>query len=231
MYNLISYMGSITCVGVPGAFDDLVQPRLFQPQDQVSTHPTHPLYGIAGDIYKLLQRVNRLDFKGKDDSIMEQPSGEAYAEVESIRMGLQNWTPPRIEGGTPMQSTAETRAAAVALQWAAMLWLFQKTGRPDDFDAKTASDSILSTMSLIRPGSQAEAHLLFPLFMAGVVCNSKAGRLAVEYRLSRMEATLGFGNIKAAHRLLEEVWRGANQGDEIDWEWLARTRYPGLVLL
>ncbi len=128
---------------------------------------------------------------------------------------------------------AEAQAAAFAMQWAIIIRLLQPTRKlkNDNPQIKKAADNILSALSLIRPGSEIEAHILFPLFMAGVCSMTKPNRMTVEYRLNIMETTIGFGNIKLAHQLLDEIWRRANTGEIVDWEVLMRTKYPGLVLL
>jgi hypothetical protein len=71
---------------------------------------------------------------------------------------------------------------------------------------------------------------LLPLFMAGIGSMTKPSRLAVEYRSNILEPIIGLGNIGVAHRLLDEVWRRANEGDKVDCRVLMRSKYPWLVL-
>lgn len=150
-------------------------------------------------------------------------------QAQEIELDLQSWEPEDLGTG---RQIAESRAAAIAMQWALLLRLKQKVGslRNDDPQITKAADNILSALSLIRSGSEVEAHILFPLFMAGVGSMTKANRLIVEYRLNIMETTVGFGNIVVVHKILDELWRLTNEGEVTEWEHIMRTRYPGLVL-
>jgi hypothetical protein len=100
----------------------------------------------------------------------------------------------------------------------------------DEARTKAPTENIVSALSLIRPGSQMETHILFPLFMAGVGSVTKANRLTLEYRISIMETTIGFGNVVSAHKIMEETWRRHISGDYVEWESLMQTRNPGLLL-
>lgn len=190
----------------------------------------HQLTGMAGWLYEVLPSISNLTEQCRALPPSEVPE-ELCAQALELEMKLQSWTPG--DAQLPGRHATEARAAAFATRWAILMRLNQVTRRLENDDAQItkAADNILSALSLIRPGSETEARILFPLFMAGVGSMTKANRLTVEYRLSIMETTIGFGNIAVAHRLLQELWRRANDGQVMDWQVLQRTKYPGLVLL
>lgn len=148
-----------------------------------------------------------------------------------IEVDVKSWRPPEIYEETP--AFAEARAMGYALQQAITMRLFQITQKLENDHPKMTkiSEQILSALSLIRPGSNVECRMLFPLFMAGVSSMTKSHRLTIEYRLNVMETTIGFGCISIAHRILDEIWRKANHGQIMDWEDLMKSKYPGFVFL
>jgi transcriptional activator protein UGA3 len=190
----------------------------------------HPLFGISTCLYEYLASANQLAARIAHGSSPSTPD-EWGAEAQDIELALQSWNPP--DNDNPSRLMAEAQAAAFAMQWATMIRLLQTTRKlkNDNPRIKKAAENILSALSLIRPGSELEVHILFPLFMAGVCSMTKPTRMTVEFRFNILETTIGFGNIKLAHQLLDEIWRRANEGDIVDWEVLMRTKYPGLVLL
>ncbi|KAH8660363.1 fungal-specific transcription factor domain-containing protein [Xylariales sp. PMI_506] len=203
-------------------------PPMFQPRAEHKAQEIHPLFGIAFSLYSNLPKISQLAIAMKNGSVSDQ---EIQARAHKIELALQSWVP--WEDTQRNRHRAEARAAAFATQWALILRLNQVTKklRNDDPQITKAANNILSAISLIRSGSEIEAHILFPLFMAGVGSVTKPNRLTVEYRLSIMETTIGFGNISIAHRLLDELWRRSNSGETVDWEELKDSKYPGLVLL
>jgi transcriptional activator protein UGA3 len=192
----------------------------------------HPLFGFGSDLYHCLARINHLAIRLEADPPLL--SGEAYqdaqAEAQAIELALQSWAPP---DGDLSVNRDEATATAFAVQWAAMLRLreiapFQ---HGDGIDRNQGPiDYILSAVSLVRSGSQAEAHFLFPLLMAGVFATTKASRLTLDVRLNMMKTTIGFGHIACGHRLLDQVWRRANKGEKWRWRDLMRLVAPGLIL-
>lgn len=127
----------------------------------------------------------------------------------------------------------EALSAAGAMQWATLLVLYQKTEGSQVPNAKVqeAVDKIISAISMIKPGSMIESILLFPLFMAGVSSINKSDRLTIEYRLSIMERTRGFGNIFASHKLLDIIWDRRNKGEvDVDLFLIAREELPWIIL-
>jgi transcriptional activator protein UGA3 len=200
---------------------------MLEAQMSSQSQEVHPLFGTSASLYQTLPSINQIADQRLNGSANEDSIKERAQEIELL---LQSWAPP--EETSRNRYLAEARAAAFATQWALILRLNQGARRlkSDDPQITKAANNILSALSLIRPGSEIEAHILFPLFMAGVGSITKPNRLTVEYRLSIMETTIGFGNISIAHRLLDELWRRANDGDMVDWEVLMRAKYPGLVL-
>lgn len=137
-------------------------------------------------------------------------------------------------GGHLSGEEEEDEAASRALCWALILrirsiaWPDLDTASPD---VQVPVSKINCALSLIRPGSRAEAHLLFPIFMAGVGSITKASRLTIEYRVNVAERTLGFGTVTAVHRLLDELWWKPNNGGKaLAWMDLVQGQMPGLIL-
>lgn len=223
-YDYICCMASLNCDKVPPTF--LMQ----SPKYREDTTPTiHPHFGLSATLYQSLSHCNQLSNRlYSGDAIASLD--EVNEEVKQIELALQSWSP--LEDPSPSRQITEARAAAFATQWAIIMRLQQVTHPTvtDNIQVKKATDNILSALSLIRPGSEVEAHLLFPVLMAGIGSNTKVNRLTMEYRINVMETTIGFRNITLAHRLLDEVWRCSNEGIPINWEHLMREKYPNLVL-
>jgi transcriptional activator protein UGA3 len=190
------------------------------------------LFGTARDLYACLNRINKLAIRRTSVHATAKEIDMILSEGRDIELSLQGWTPS--EEATNARDLREVTAAALAIQWAALMRLHHVMHKNDVSGRRvqTAVESILSAISIIRPGSQAEAHILFPLFMAGIGSTTKANRLTVEYRLNIMETTIGFGNIIEAHKLLDSVWQRMNEGETcVDWELLLNEEYAGVVLL
>lgn len=191
----------------------------------------HPLFGIARDLYRSLNRVNKLATRRVNFAGVHLDQEMFSQEAREIELTLQSWAPE--ERISDSKRLRETTAAALATQWAVLMRLHQVLHGNDISGRKIqiAVENILSAVSIIRPGSPVEAHLLFPLFMAGIGSTTKSNRLTVEYRLNIMETTIGFGNISSAHRLLDCIWQKMNEGETPDWEFLMHEEYAGVVLL
>ena len=225
----------LTCIASISPISFHLDPRVaaaptdrgIQPVPSVdSVQSIHPLFGVALPLYQCLRRINRLA------APRHSLTAAAFRdEARAIDLALQSWDPPAEARSV---DSIEIRAAAFAVQWSAILRLRQvapivhpTTGSADHLQG--VADHILSAVSLIRPGSKVEAHLLFPLFMAGVASTSKASRLTVEYRINVIKTTVGFGHIAAAQRLLNDLWRSTNNGASVPWEHLAELQ-PSLLL-
>lgn len=192
----------------------------------------HPLFGIARNLYTSLNSINKLAARRRTSHESMVDTAMFSSEARDIELSLQGWTPP--DEPNDARELREVTAAALAIQWAALMRLQQVMhgNAVSDRKVQTAVENILSALSIIRPGSQVEAHILFPLFMAGVGSTTKANRLTVEYRLNIMETTVGFGNITGAHKLLDSIWQRMNEGERfVDWELLMQKEYAGVVLL
>jgi transcriptional activator protein UGA3 len=173
LYNYLCCVTSATTHDVPLPFE-----RRSMPGDS----KFYPLFGVAASLYKTFPLISQL----KRMQTLSASIRELEQQAQEIELSLQCWTPhDEPASGTRM---AEARAAAFATQWALMLWFKQATKKlpNDDPQITKAANNILSALSLIRPGSEIETRILFPLFMAGVGSVTKPNRLTVEYRLSRI---------------------------------------------
>jgi transcriptional activator protein UGA3 len=223
IYNYLVCITSVTSDRTPARFGSQLQ--LPTTNSMLDIGIIHPLFGISSDLYVALGWINDLSARRYNN-----PSRGPGRSDEDIELELQSWTPPDVLNET--RNFIEARAMGFAMRWAAIMRLQQVSRglKNNDLQIRKASDNILSALSLIRPGSEMEAHMLFPLFMAGVGSMTKPNRLTVEYRLDAMATTIGFGNISMAHRLLDEMWRRSNQEEIVNWEELLHTKYQGLVL-
>lgn len=230
LYNYLCCIASITCEQVPEMYGTQLQISHGERTGDADAWSEHPLFGLSASLYQSLALINKLAARLSSGSIISSAE-DVRKEVQDIELALQSWSLP--DEPCQCRHMTEARAAAFAMQWAVMIRLQQATRQPerDDRQIKKAVENIFSALSLIRPGSAVEAHMLFPIFIAGIGSMTKPYRLTVEYRINIMETTVGFGNISVAHRLLTEIWQRANDGDFVDWEVLLRTKYPGLVLL
>jgi transcriptional activator protein UGA3 len=194
------------------------------------TTQLHPLFGVCDPIYHLIAVISKLrrERSGREGSSDQTAS----QDVASLMQALDRWTAPDTTDRS--NEFGEAIAGAVCMKWGATLYarwtlLGEQTDTSDQI--QTATRSILSELSIIRPGSHMCTHLLFPLMMAGLGSLSKGDRLTVEYRLNLIEGLLGFGNITVLHKLLDEVWTRANRLEKVDWEHLLQTTYPSLALI
>ncbi|ETS75479.1 hypothetical protein PFICI_12423 [Pestalotiopsis fici W106-1] len=218
LYNYICCVSSVTSPDVPHVWGKRF--GLYR------SNATHALFGCEPGLYMCLARINR--FLHQRSRLKTRESLDALqCKVLAMEAKLQNWESLR-------DIESEEKAAACTLRWAMILRL-REVKWPS---LETASSQIQEpvsninlALSLIRPGSQAESHLLFPMFMAGVGSISKASRLFIEYRIHVAEKTNGFGSVNAVHRLLDILWRSENNGGEAGaWQDIVAGEMPGLVL-
>ncbi|VUC20758.1 unnamed protein product [Clonostachys rosea] len=224
LYDYICCAASLTCDKVPPTF--LLRSRADFVDGGSSIHPQ---YGLSATLYKCLHHCNQVSCRLRREGCFISQE-EIEDEIKDIELALQSWSP--LEDLSPSRQMREARAAAFATQWAIIMRLRQvmQPTVSDNPQMGKATDNILSALSLIRHGSEMEAHMLFPLFMAGVGSHTKVNRMSVEFRIQVLETTLGFRNIVLAHRLLDEIWRRSNEGIDTNWEHLMREKYPNLVL-
>ncbi|KPI45068.1 uncharacterized protein AB675_2604 [Cyphellophora attinorum] len=194
------------------------------------TTELHPLFGVCDAFYDVVALISKLRREKRAREGRSDPT--ASQDMDTLMRALDGWSPPDTIGRS--NEFGEAVAGAICMKWAAILYarwtlLGEQTTTSDQI--QTATRSILSELSLIRPGSHICTHLLFPLMMAGLGSFSKGDRLTVEYRLNLVEGLLGFGNITVLHKLLDEVWTRANRLEKVDWEYLLETTYPSLALI
>ncbi|KAH8898802.1 hypothetical protein GQ53DRAFT_817030 [Thozetella sp. PMI_491] len=233
LYNYLCCVGPVTTDNVPRPLKDELFGHNNLHAGQESLPPrARPFFGLAAPLYGYLAGVNSLAVlraAGNPSGRLDDHSFRA--KIGEIEVKLQEWNPPDIESTD--SHLFETRAVAVAVQWAVLMRLRQVSSAflpAQVFDLVNPVDQVLSALSVVRPGSSSEARLLFPLFIAGVNSMAKANRLTLEFRVNLLNNTIGFGNIACAHKLLDETWRRANGGELARWEDLAQEMAPGLIL-
>ncbi|KAL4735386.1 fungal-specific transcription factor domain-containing protein [Aspergillus similis] len=218
IYNYLSCVTSVMSDRAPGQY---------RKPGPSNASLIDPLFGLSTSLFQSLVSLSRYSSRKPNRHITEPDPGD----IRMIEVDVESWRPPEIYEETP--AFAEARAMGYALQQAIIMRLLQITQKLKNNHPKMtkASEKILSALSLIRPGSNVECRMLFPLFMAGVGCMTKSHRLTIEYRLNVMETTIGFGCISLAHKILDEIWRKANHGQIVDWEDLMKSKYPWFVFL
>ncbi|KAH7304452.1 fungal-specific transcription factor domain-containing protein [Stachybotrys elegans] len=182
LYNYLCCVTSATSDDVPPVLENILS-------DDAAIHP---LFSAAARLYGILPTISQL---GKDVALSLSPTQDLQLRAQDVELTIQSWAPLEETGSS--RYLVKIRAAAFATQWALILRLSQITKKLPNSDLKItkATNNILSAISLIRPGSEVEAHILFPLFMAGVGSVTKPNRLSVEYRLKIVETTVGFERI------------------------------------
>lgn len=230
VYNYICSVASLSSIHAP---------PLVQTFTQKDSLDHHPFFGAYADLYLSLHRVGRLIPRGENPTALEED--QLQSEVDGLALPTHNWDLLDDNISSSSRPSSDAQAAATCTLSAISILLrqiqlgdFRLSAVKNyalDPTRKEARNHILSAISLIRPGSEMEPRMLFPLFMAGLTSMTKANRLTVEHRLHVLEATIGFGNVSYAHKLLEDVWRRLNAGETVDWRLLMQTEYSGLVLL
>ncbi|KAH8884205.1 hypothetical protein GQ53DRAFT_405944 [Thozetella sp. PMI_491] len=226
MYHSTICMARITSDKVPNLPAEIQKEQIAKCTDGI-----HPLFGYASPIYLTIVDINSLLTQRLAQSQSTVGESHILARSQEVEQRLLSWSPDLPLDPGPLER--ELAAAAESMRWASLLWLYHimHQGAIPRQQRQNALDNIISAVSRIRPGSPAEAQLLFPLFMSGISATRKSERLRIEYRLSVLESTIGMGNITAAHKLLDEVWRRWNEGHEdLDWESLLETTCWGVVL-
>ncbi|RDW66007.1 hypothetical protein BP6252_09642 [Coleophoma cylindrospora] len=229
LIELQEFLRTITGITTPNT---LKTPEWLLSEKPSRPISVHPLYGVAHSLYETMNQINELAAKRTSRYDSAEIELAFMSRGREIEMVLQGWSLPH--GFENNQDDREVTAAALAFQWAALMRLRQimNGNRAQHPSVKPSIEKILSALSIIRPGSRNEAHMLFPLFMAGLESTTKANRLTVEYRLNIMETTIGFSNITGVHKLLDRLWHKSNDGDpNVDWETLIQSEFVGLVLL
>ena len=187
---------------------------------------THALFGCEPELYRYLARINRLSRQRSRLTGLDSLE-TIQLQAQAFEADLQSW-------GGLSDLDSEEKAAACAVRWALILRL-REVAWPCVETTSTyiqgPVNNINMALSLIRPGSQAESHLLLPIFLAGVNSVTKASRLVIEYRVNVAEKTIGFGSVAAIHHLLDDLWRRANSGREpVLWHDVVQNQMPGLML-
>ncbi|PYI07544.1 hypothetical protein BO78DRAFT_417663 [Aspergillus sclerotiicarbonarius CBS 121057] len=228
LYDLICCKTRITCDKVPGLRGGY---PLLSTYNERPNNSIHPLFGLAGDIYQLLNSITQVALDRTNPDTTPEQEAVRFTEAQKIEKRLQLWAVPARVKHPNDQLLRDSSMAAEAIRWAALIRLYQVMGEPYSNPTKphNAAENILAVIAQIRPGSPVDAQLLFPLFMAGLSVSRKTERLQIEYRISLLESSIGLGNIAGAHQLLDTVWERSH-GDTLDWELLIRTECPYVLL-
>ncbi|KAJ5578608.1 uncharacterized protein N7459_007572 [Penicillium hispanicum] len=226
LYELICCKTRITCDKVPvGRGEDAS--HLYAGQG----HKLHPLFGLARDLYQVLDSVEQLVAE-KAISHIATPADDALtARAREILEYLEKWMAPTQVRDSNPQLIRDNIMAAEAIRWAAILRLNATMGWEvgDRINQKAVVQKILDCISNIPPGSPVNGQLLLPLFLAGVATTRKTQRLQIEYRVSILESTIGMGSIASVHQFLDLVWKHGHEKN-VNWETILQRDHPYVVL-
>ncbi|KKK14660.1 hypothetical protein P175DRAFT_0341800 [Aspergillus ochraceoroseus IBT 24754] len=227
LYEFICCKTRITCDRVPVE-------RIGFPSTLLSTGDSqvhiHPLFGLAGDLYHILNLISQLAMDKNKQTQTPGNEDEFLLEARRIETSLQEWIVPIEVDHHNTRLVRDAAIAAEAIRWTALIRLHQVMGGTfrDESKLQTAVENILSAVSCISPGSSVDSQLLLPVFMAGISAVRKSARLQLEYRLSLLESTIGMGNIAGAHQLLDLFWEH-NRERDVDWEDLLKREHPYVI--
>ncbi|RDW64128.1 hypothetical protein BP5796_10630 [Coleophoma crateriformis] len=117
----------------------------------------------------------------------------------------------------------EMSATNEAFHWAGMIHIHRRLlGKTSSHpDVQTAVREVLGALYKVRPGSSAEACLLFPMFTAGCDVQEQAKRAYVLERIKNVER-LGMTQVHQARSLMERVWETGKP-----WETLVAGEFFG----
>ncbi|KAI5805696.1 fungal-specific transcription factor domain-containing protein [Geopyxis carbonaria] len=163
----------------------------------------HPLFAIIADISQLAQ-VRRAC----------APSAAFRELAAELEWQLQAWEPAACAPcGSDPELGGKVTAAAVMLQWAALLRLHLIVADEDDGKeglrhpkVRTAVGNILAALATIPEGDLVESMLVFPVFAAGFAAGSREEVEVIRSRFGVMERSIGFGNVWDAHEICEVRW-------------------------
>ncbi|PWY87960.1 hypothetical protein BO94DRAFT_624101 [Aspergillus sclerotioniger CBS 115572] len=228
LYDFICCKTRITCDKVPklrGGYP------ILSSYNERPHNSIHPLFGLAGDLYQLLDSITQLALDRANPDTTPERQAMHLTRAREIEKRLQLWAVPARVKHPNDQLLQDSTMAAEAIRWAALIRLYQVMGESYSNPTKhhNAAENILAVIAQIRPGSPVDAQLLLPLFMAGLSVSRKTERLQIEYRISLLESSIGMGNIAGAHQLLDIVWEQSDE-DTLDWEVLVQRGYPCVLL-
>ncbi|KAI1821903.1 fungal-specific transcription factor domain-containing protein [Xylaria intraflava] len=117
----------------------------------------------------------------------------------------------------------EMEATNMAYHWAALAHLYRRIlgRRSTDKVVQGAAEEIISCLGRIRPGSTAEACLLFPMFTAGCDTQNEGHRELILDRFISAEKH-GMTQVHNARRIMQRVWETKRP-----WETLVSTEFIG----
>lgn len=197
--------------------------------------------GVGSRILAFISQISCLKLPRVKDAAPETDPGSPDTDTEAdvafeeawraLELGLLEWTcPVAIQPGlVPL---------AEAYRSAALLYLYRKkrsylhlSPSPSSASALPAINAliaaqvsaILGYLAQIPLTSLPETGMLFPIFMAGGDTERAAEMEMIRMRLRNMTEFRGFGNIRRASEVLEELWRAratgvkGRGGREVDW--------------
>ena len=195
------------------------------------------VYGIPKALFHLVDRVNTLAFKRKF-RVDKESEEQFQAEASKVAYLIDSWA--FSYGGaaravSKLCGSQDAQYAATAFEWALRIRLHQivEGYSLDDSIIPTAVDGILDAIQKIRYGSPVESCLIYPLVMAGGICEALEQQLIIQDRLMVMERTCGFGYVHGARELVEKVWKRREQCPPrtiVNWARIRFEEMDGLVV-
>lgn len=177
-----------------------------------------PLMGIS---YYLCNLISQIQYVTSSNPAFPQITEAAFAVIER---DIQQWTygSPLGLPGLDVPIALDLVALAESYRLAALIQLYRSSEAHKPLVPSCASRA-MEFMSRIPPGSPAESSMLYPLFLAGAELDNEPEISKCFKRLAEIQARNCYENVSNVHKVLEEVWRPALNGEQKrDWEEVLR---------
>ncbi|WPH00378.1 Hypothetical protein R9X50_00320500 [Acrodontium crateriforme] len=164
--------------------------------------------------------------------IQSQPSASYWAdssitsEAFDIDAALRAWTP-----SAPSSEGSNTRYVA-SLLYRQCAWLYLRRtvreSRTDDEGSMGVEEGLSYLRAAMGDDSgqqdgaltSTQAVLLLPLFLLGCTAFDAQQRVQISEAFDKMQSSRAMGSIRLARRVVDEVWRLMDEGNEAEsWDW------------
>lgn len=188
-----------------------------------SRETIHPLLGLSGNLFRLIQKIRRLpqfDCGTVDPfhiGLFHQLEREILAHQPDFT-SLHNT--PNLDGATNL----DLHTLAEINRQVALILLYRRS-TAYALRIPEMAQNLLCLAERIPLGSSTEAGLTYALFLAGAYLSLPEDTLRCSVRLYFIRQRLKVMNLSSVEEVLEEVWREKRSGNgNWDWEHVLRKR-------
>jgi transcriptional activator protein UGA3 len=203
--------------------------------DQIMRRALGPdtLLGCCQPLFQILAEISDLAVESQqlycDSSML--PSVEMLKSVRSKAVALEQKIVACIPDHLGMitlspQDLERQLTLFETFQLAAKIHLFQSVLRLNacSLDMQCLSRELLNSLDVVL-GTDVEAGLVFPLFIAGISCYTPDSRQRMLERFDQFYERNLARNIRRTRQLLEEVWKRDEEGSKhVDWYGIIESR-------